>query len=109
MALIESDRRKAAFLREATRDLPNVRIIRERAESVPEEFEWALSRAVNLNELAGVSNLARHLAFLGGEEPPAVPSVAWQPHSASHGARTGCSGWDTVVMFHVKHTAHRFT
>ena len=79
VALIESDRRKAAFLREATRDYPNVRIIRERAESIGEEFEWALSRAVNLNDLAGIGKLARHLAVLGGEESPGVPGIAWQP------------------------------
>ncbi len=78
VALIESDRRKAAFLREATRDYPNVRIIRERAECVTEEFEWALSRAVNLKEVAGVERLARHLAYLGGEERPDVRGISWR-------------------------------
>lgn len=78
VALIESDRRKAAFLREATREYPNVRIIRERAEAAGEEFEWALSRAVNLKEIRGVSKLARHVAFLGGEEAPDLPGFAWE-------------------------------
>lgn len=77
VALIESDRRKAAFLREATRDYANVRIIRERAESAGEEFEWVLSRAVNLKDIP-VSRLARNVAVLGSEDAPEAPRMAWE-------------------------------
>ena len=46
VALIESHQRKAVFLTEATRDIPNVRVLAKRAEDVDEEFDWLVSRAV---------------------------------------------------------------
>ena len=43
--LIESHQRKAAFLKEASRDLVNVRVVARRAEDVREGFDWVVSRA----------------------------------------------------------------
>ncbi len=51
VTLIESHQRKAVFLREAARGLPNVRILAVRAESVTETFDWAISRAVSYADL----------------------------------------------------------
>ena len=48
VTLIEAHRRKAVFLREAARDLPNVTVIADRAESVHQSFDIAVSRAVKL-------------------------------------------------------------
>ena len=47
MTLIESNQRKAVFLREATRQLGNVDVIGERAERVRAGFDWIVSRAVS--------------------------------------------------------------
>jgi 16S rRNA (guanine(527)-N(7))-methyltransferase RsmG len=51
VALIESHKRKAVFLKEATRALPNVRVLPMRAEQVAESFNWVISRAVSLGDL----------------------------------------------------------
>ena len=47
VTLIESHQRKAVFLREATRGLPNVKVLPKRAEEVAERFDIAISRAVS--------------------------------------------------------------
>lgn len=46
LTLIDSDKRKAAFLREACHGRTNFRIIAERAEDVSERYDWIVSRAV---------------------------------------------------------------
>jgi len=59
VTLTESHQRKAAFLREATRSLPNVRVVAKRAESITETFDWVVSRAVPWEQLR------RRAAWLG--------------------------------------------
>src|SRR5690242_14425854 len=44
ITLVESHQRKAVFLREASRGMPNVAVGAQRAESVSENFDWAISR-----------------------------------------------------------------
>src|ERR1035441_558150 len=51
VTLIESHQRKAVFLRESTRALPNVRVLGSRAEVVTETFDHAISRAVSYEDL----------------------------------------------------------
>ncbi len=63
--LIESRHRKAAFLREATRDLSNVRVLAKRAEECGEEYDWMVSRAVALADLLSL-RLATQVALLVG-------------------------------------------
>jgi rRNA small subunit methyltransferase G len=46
ITLAESHKRKAVFLREATRHLSNVRVAACRAEEVEGTFDWVVSRAV---------------------------------------------------------------
>ena len=53
VTLIESDRRKAVFLREATRRLGNVVVFCGRFEDYPARFEWAVCRAVDPIEVLG--------------------------------------------------------
>jgi 16S rRNA (guanine527-N7)-methyltransferase len=79
VALIESHHRKAAFLREATRTMSNVRVLSVRAETVNEEFDWLVSRGVSYNDLIGVlKSSARNAELLTGEEtPPLVPGFEW--------------------------------
>jgi len=67
VTLIESHQRKAVFLREATRDYPNVQVICARAEKIPEKFDWLVSRAVAWREvLSVVPGLAQNVALLLG-------------------------------------------
>ena len=68
VALIESHQRKAAFLKEAARELGNVRVIAKRAEDVAERFDWVVSRAVRYSDIAGaLKKLGRNAELLTGE------------------------------------------
>lgn len=64
VTLIESHKRKAVFLREATRHMPNVRVLAMRAEDVKEKFDWVVSRAVRAGEVLKLK-LAPHIALMG--------------------------------------------
>lgn len=71
VTLIESHQRKAVFLREATRNLPNVRVIAKRAEDIAPRFGRAISRAVSYADLhASLKNLSDSADLLTGEEEP---------------------------------------
>jgi 16S rRNA (guanine527-N7)-methyltransferase len=83
VTLVESHQRKAVFLREASRALPNVRVISKRAEDVHESFDWIVSRAVDPVEVVGlVALLARRIALLVGaedaEQLEGNSGVCWQ-------------------------------
>jgi len=81
ITLIESHQRKAVFLKEAARSLPNVRVLARRAEQVEEEFDLAVSRAVSYRDLApGLKSLAPAVALLSGAEvPPPEMGFTWEP------------------------------
>ena len=64
--LIESHQRKAVFLREASRELPRVRVIAQRAEELSDTYDWVISRGVRPLEVAA-SGIASDLALLLGE------------------------------------------
>jgi 16S rRNA (guanine(527)-N(7))-methyltransferase RsmG len=95
VTLIESHRRKAVFLREATRGLGHCRVIAERAADVHEKFDWVVSRAVSPSDVISLG-LSQHIALLGTYSA----SIGW------------CSGWSisktpwghgrVVAMFHVE-------
>ena len=71
VTLIESHQRKSVFLREVTRELPNVRVTAVRAEDVRERFEWAVARAVKFASIEkALSRLVLHVAVLGVDERP---------------------------------------
>jgi 16S rRNA (guanine527-N7)-methyltransferase len=68
VTLIESHQRKGVFLREASRALPNLRVLARRAEDVGEAFDWAISRAVSPADLSRVlPRLAPRAALLTGD------------------------------------------
>jgi 16S rRNA (guanine(527)-N(7))-methyltransferase RsmG len=81
VALVESHRRKAVFLREATRDYSNVRVIAERAESLHMRFDWLVSRALQWKRLLPLVRLAEHIGLLIGESDAAeiagMSGVEW--------------------------------
>ena len=80
VTLVESHQRKAVFLKEAARQLPNVRVLACRAEAVRERFDWAISRAVSYEDLRGpLKALAANAALLTGlDEPPASLGFSWE-------------------------------
>ncbi len=77
--LIESHQRKAVFLREATRTLPNVRVLAARVEEVREEGGWVVSRAVRFTDVAiDAARLAGHAALLTGDVTASeLPGFDW--------------------------------
>ena len=80
MTLIESHQRKAAFLKEVARELPNLRVIAARAADVEEEFDWAISRAVAPDQLASALGRATNALLLAGTSgPELIPGFSWQP------------------------------
>jgi len=81
VTLIESHQRKAVFLREASRSLPNVRVLALRAEAVTETFDHAVSRAVSYADLEKpLKRLAANVDLLTGvDAPPESLPVEWQP------------------------------
>ncbi len=79
VALAESNRRKAVFLREATRGYGNVRVIAGRAEDAG-EFDWVVSRAVRWQDVLRVEGRAYAL-LVGAEDGGAMLSsagVSWR-------------------------------
>jgi 16S rRNA (guanine527-N7)-methyltransferase len=80
IALIESRQRKAVFLREASRGLPNVRVVASRLEAVSDCFDWGLSRAVSYADLGThLKRIALHAGLLTGiEEPPQRLGFQWE-------------------------------
>jgi len=75
VTLIESHQRKAVFLREAGRELPNIRVLAARAEDVAERFDWVVSRAVDPKYVLKL-RLAPQVAFLGND-PEGSRKLPW--------------------------------
>ncbi|HEY4088303.1 MAG TPA: 16S rRNA (guanine(527)-N(7))-methyltransferase RsmG [Bryobacteraceae bacterium] len=68
ISLVEIDVRKGVFLREASRNVPNIRVLTQRFEALEGEFDWLISRAVNLSKVSG-GPVCHQAAFLGTVEP----------------------------------------
>ena len=64
--LVESHQRKAVFLDEATRNLPNTRVVAARAEDLTDSYDWMISRAVRLDDVLKL-RLSSNVAVLGIE------------------------------------------
>jgi 16S rRNA (guanine527-N7)-methyltransferase len=110
ITLLESHQRKAVFLRESTRGLPNISVSARRAESVSVRFEWVVSRGVDPKEvLKNVPRLAPRVGLMLGEDDfsaiQSFPDIAWsQPVRLPWGDRRicvygVCSTWN---KFHVE-------
>src|SRR5260370_11368446 len=69
VTLKESHKRKAVFLREATRGLSNVVVLANSGEDVEGRFDWLVSRAVDPKEvLTNVPQLASQIGLMLGED-----------------------------------------
>jgi 16S rRNA (guanine527-N7)-methyltransferase len=78
VTVVESQQRKAVFLREAVRGWVNVEVMACRAESVEGRFDWVLVRAVNWRGIeAAAARLAGDAAVLGGSENPGGKLFRW--------------------------------
>ena len=81
VTLVEANHRKAAFLKESTRALPNIEVLARRSEEVNGLWDWLVSRAVRTDE---VVEAAVRLAFrIGLLTAPAslseaVKGVRWR-------------------------------
>lgn len=80
VTLIESQQRKAVFLKEASRSTPNIKVLAVRADVIHEQFDWVVSRAVSYSDLGqAMADLAPNAALLtGADEPPSSLGFAWE-------------------------------
>lgn len=89
VTLVESHQRKAVFLREVSRGMPNVRVLSKRAEEVGEDAEWMVARAVRWQAVLPL--VRRDVALLIGAEDSAAagrqPEFAWEPPVPLPGSR----------------------
>ncbi len=96
ITLIESHQRKAVFLGEACVEMPNICLVRGRAESIKAKYDWIISRAVSPAAVLS-SKLSPSAAILmsgsdlvGLPTPAEVIPVPWGKQRV-------------VAMFHVEH------
>lgn len=78
VTLVESHQRKSVFLREASRQLKNVRVVSQRAEDVKSRYDWLISRAVAPSDIMNL-HLAGSMALLIGEDDASKLSGASIP------------------------------
>ena len=71
--LVESHHRKAVFLREASRQLPNVNVISARAESLTCAWDWAISRAVRSEDVIKLRLSCRFAVLMTQSELSGLP------------------------------------
>ncbi len=96
ITLIESNRRKAVFLKEASRPLRNVTIIAERSEAIQATFDWVVSRAVRPEEVLALSLASQYALLISSADLATLPA----PEAVLKLPR----GNDRVLaMFHVEH------
>ncbi|MDX2181430.1 MAG: 16S rRNA (guanine(527)-N(7))-methyltransferase RsmG [Bryobacteraceae bacterium] len=89
VTLVESHQRKAVFLREATADLPNCRVLAVRAEDLDARFDAIVSRAVAPAEVAALV--------------PRLAPQAWMLMSPDDvGSTWHVVASDPLVAFHVE-------
>jgi 16S rRNA (guanine527-N7)-methyltransferase len=98
VTLIESHRRKAVFLCEAARKVPNVRVVAKRAEELEERFDWMISRAVSYEDLGRVRLAGRVAILTGAEDPPRTWGMEWRSVVLPWGRQR----YLRIGLFHVK-------
>jgi len=84
ITLLESHQRKAVFLRESTRGLPNISVLARRAETAPGRFDWLVSRGVDARDvLMSIPRLAPRVGLMLGQDDfsaiQSIPDIAWAP------------------------------
>jgi 16S rRNA G527 N7-methylase RsmG len=95
--LIESHQRKAVFLREASRELPGVSVIPQRAEEVSGNYDWTISRGVRPFDVAGLGIASDFALLLGESDAFKFPGDP---------LRMPWGNGRYLVKFHVEQTRH---
>jgi 16S rRNA (guanine527-N7)-methyltransferase len=96
LTLVESNQRKAVFLREATRSLANVSVVGRRAEELSSTFDQLVSRAVSPQEVVAlIPRLASKIGLMLAEadflELQSAKHIAWsEPIRLPWGDRRIC-------------------
>jgi 16S rRNA (guanine(527)-N(7))-methyltransferase RsmG len=96
VSLVESNQRKAVFLRESTRGLSNVSVLARRAESATGKFDWLVARGVDPKDvLKNTPRLAPSAGLMLGEDDfssiQTHPGIAWsEPVRLPWGDRRIC-------------------
>ena len=76
VTLVESHKRKAVFLKEATRSMFNITVVAARAEDLSQVYDWIVSRAVSWEDLEQVARkLAPNLALLCNKAPAVAKAI----------------------------------
>jgi 16S rRNA G527 N7-methylase RsmG len=102
VTLVEASRRKAVFLRESSRHLPNVSVLAQRMEDVSVSADWAVARAVDPQEvLLNIPHLAPKIGLMIGEEDFSLirndSRIAWaEPARLPWGDRRLCVYGESV-------------
>jgi 16S rRNA (guanine527-N7)-methyltransferase len=97
VTLVESNQRKAVFLREASRHLSNITVLARRLVDVTSHDDWLVARAVDPREvLANIPRLAPNVGLMLGEADfSAIRSefpIAWaEPIRLPWGDRRICA------------------
>jgi 16S rRNA (guanine(527)-N(7))-methyltransferase RsmG len=97
VTLLESNQRKAVFLRESTRRLSNISVLARRAESTSGNFDWLVSRGVDpVDVLKNIPRLAPKIGLMLGEDDFSAiqrcPNIAWaEPVRLPWGDRRLCA------------------
>ena len=96
VTLVESHKRKAVFLNEVAREVANLKVVPERAETLRTKYDWIVARAVRPEEVLSLIN-SNNFALLISE-----PELATLPRPTSV-AKTPWGDNRLVAMFHVEH------
>jgi 16S rRNA (guanine(527)-N(7))-methyltransferase RsmG len=94
--LIESHQRKAVFLREVSRNLPNGSVVAERAELLDWRGDWIISRAVKPADVLALSLAPRAALLMSSEDlvnlppPDRIERIPWSKSRV-------------IATFHVEH------
>lgn len=107
VTLLEAHERKGVFLRESSREQPNVSVLSARGEDVKGQWDVVVSRAVASGELIPIaSRLAGRIALLVGADSPELrprgsgPAIVeWEEPIK---VPWGSSRWAVLGTFHVE-------
>ena len=105
VTLLESHQRKAVFLKEVSRGIPNIRVVAKRAEDLEGSFDWVVSRAVGYEVLGKVVRRwgARLALLTGGDEAPVEWKLEWDSIAVPGGKQRYLRvSRETSSTFHVK-------
>jgi len=83
VSLIERDQRKAVFLRDSSRQIPNTRVLALGAEVCNERFDWVVARAVPPKEVLALGLAPSAALLISDKDAPAeadVVKVPWGEH-----------------------------